>query len=256
VRNDGQLIVHPHQPEQEIKGFARIVHSDGRAQILSAAVIASADGTTDELYVLVSRNGAKSIERMAAWRDDEDPVQDAFFVDSGVRGTAAAGQLHFSGLDHLAGEAVAVLADGGVIRGLSVASDGTLQLPANTVPTDRTYTYAIGLPYTATCTTLRPELKIQGETSQGKRQRLVNIVLRMLGTLGLNVGAKGGTLDNLIDRPASANMDAPIPLFDGDSGKSVSGTYDQQGQGSFVSSDPLPAVVLCAMPTISMEPPK
>ncbi|MGN6124815.1 MAG: hypothetical protein ACTHOJ_17865, partial [Sphingomonas oligoaromativorans] len=91
---------------------------------------------------------------------------------------------------------------------------------------------------------------------QGKRQRMVRIALRLLGTLGIRVGAKGGKLDNLIDRPASADMDAPIPLFSGDSGKSVGGNFDTAGQGMIVSSDPLPATIVAAMPTIEQEPPR
>lgn len=256
VRGDGQLIVHPHQPEQDVKGFARIRHSDGRAKILSAVAIASADGLTDELYVLVERNGAKSVERMAAWRDDEDPIEEAFFVDSGVRGTAAANQLHFSGLDHLAAETIVGLVAGGVVNNLVVTESGELTLSADDIPADTAYAYAFGLPFTATCTTLRPELKIQGETSQGKRQRLIKIVLRLLGTLGITVGPKGGKLDNLIDRPANAAMDAPIPLFDGDSERTVSGGYDRTGQAQFVSRDPLPATIVAAMPTVDVEEPK
>lgn len=256
VRGDGQLIVHPHQPEQEVKGLARIVHSNGLAQILSVVSISSTDGQRDEVWALIERNGAKSVERMADWRDDDDPIEDAFFVDSGVRGTAAANQVHFSGLTHLAGMTVAVLAAGGVISGLVVTGTGELTLPAEALPLDQAYSYAIGLPYTATCVTLPPELKINGETSQGKRQRLVRLALRLLGTLGINVGSKGGRLDNLIDRPTDADMDAAIPLFSGDSGKAVSGNYDTKGQAMFISSDPLPATVTAVMPLVEVEPAK
>jgi hypothetical protein len=191
---------------------------------------------------------------MAAWRDDDDPVEQAFFVDSGSRGTAAIGQVHFSGLDHLAGMPVAVLAAGGVIPDMVVTETGELTLPANAVPANATYTYAIGLPYTATCVTLPPEIKLNGQTQQGKRQRLIRIALRLLGTLGLTVGANDGYLDELIDRPGDSYMDEPIPLFSGTTNKAVGGAWDQLGQGTFVSSDPLPATILCAMPTIDIEP--
>lgn len=260
VRGDGQMMIHPHQPEQEIKGFARRRHSDGLGKILSAVTIASADGQRDELWVLAQRTdtGFKSIERMAAWRDDGDPIEGAFFVDSGITGTAAPNQTHFTGFAHLAGMPVQVLAAGGVVPGIVVAADGSFDLPATSIPADVAFTVTAGLKYTATCVTLRPELKLQGETSQGKRQRLVKIVLRLLETVGIRVGPKDGRLDELVDRPAGSAMDAPIPLYTGDSQRAVSGGYSDggDGRGMIVSDAPLPATVICAMPQIDVEPPK
>lgn len=256
VRADGQMLAHPHQPEQEIKGFARIRHSDGQGAILSAVTIASADGERDEIWALVERDGVKTVERMADWREDDDPQDEAFFVDSGFRGTAAADQTHFTGLDHLAGKDVAVLAAGGVIPNMTVAEDGTLDLPAIALPEGAEYQYAIGLPFTATCVTLRPELKINGETSQGKRQRMVKLALRVLATFGIHVGPKGGKQDELFDRPVAALMDNPVPLVSADSEKLVGGDWGRLGQAAIVSRLPLPATIVCAMPIIDLEPPK
>ncbi|MDX3883606.1 MAG: hypothetical protein QHC65_04230 [Sphingomonas sp.] len=252
VRGDGQLAVHPHSPEQEVKGFARIVHSNGLARILSATCVVGADGKTDELWALVQRGAAKSVERMAAWRDDGDPIEDSFFVDSGVTQMVAGGQTHFTGLTHLANMDVAVLADGGVVPGVQVAADGSFDLPATAVPSEP-YRLTVGLPYTATLVTLRPELGGGGNTSQGKRQRLVRIVLRLLETVGIKIGARGGKLDNLIDRSAASDMDQPIPLFSGDSERAVSGGYDRTGQMEIVSDDPLPACIVAALPKIVVE---
>ena len=252
VRADGQMIAHPHQPEQDIKGFARIRHANGAGQILSAEVIVGADGKTDELWALVLRDGARSIERMAKWRDDGDAIADAFFVDSGLTVEATAGQTSFTGATHLAGKAVAVLAGGGVVPGITVANDGSFTLPAAAVPT-AAYRMTVGLPFTATAVTLRQEIKLNGVTSQGKRQRLVKIVLRLLDTVGIRVGSRSGVLDELIDRPADAPMDAPVPLFTGDSSKAVSGSWDRNGQCVFSSSLPLPATIIAAMPKIDIS---
>ncbi|CAN5484248.1 hypothetical protein BH09PSE4_BH09PSE4_19260 [soil metagenome] len=251
VRGDGQMIVHPHSPEQEIKGFARIRHSDGAGAILSAVSISAEDGQSDEIWALVSRGGAKSVERMAKWRDDGDPMQAAFFVDSGVTAIAGIGQTHFSNVPHLAGE-VAVLADGGVVTGVIVANDGTFDIPATVIPEDRAYIITVGRSFTATAVTLRPELGGQGNTSQGKRQRLVRIALRLIETVGIRIGAIGGKLDELIDREGSGYMDSPVPLFSSDSDRSVSGGWDRNGQAMFVSSVPQPATIVAAMPKIEV----
>ena len=250
VRGDGQLVVHPHAPEQEIKGFARIRHGGG--DILSAVCVADASGTQDALWVLVERpDGSRWVERMANWRDDDDPIEDAFFVDSGLTVMAAAGQTHFSGATHLAGQAVAVLAAGGVVPGIIVEADGSFDLPVSAVPADRAYRLTVGMPYTARVTTLRPQLP-GGQSTQGVRQRLVKMVLRLIATTGIRIGAMGGKLDNLVDRASSEYMDAPVPLFTGDTERAVSGGWDRNGQAVFESSAPLPATVVAAMPTLAV----
>lgn len=251
VRGDGQMLVHPHAPEQQIKGFSRIIHGDGT--VLSATTIANADGKRDEVWVLVQRaDGVKSVQRMAAWRDDGDPISAAFFVDSGTTATATAGQTHFTGATHLASRAVAVLADGGVVDGVTVAADGSFDIPASVVPQDRAYTITVGVRYTAAVVTLPPELKSQTGTSQGVRQRIVRLALRLIETAGLKIGVQGGKLDNLIDRPSAGYMDAPVPLFTGDTERPVSGGWDRSGRATFTSSEPLPAVIVAALPKIEV----
>ena len=250
VRGDGQLIVHPHAPEQEVKGFARIAHGGGR--VLSAVCCAAPDGDRDDLWALVEHDdGSRWVERMARWHEDEDAIADAFYVDSGSTIVAAAGQTHFTGAAQLAGRAVAVLAAGGVVTGVTVDPDGSFDLPASVVP-NAPYRLTVGLPYVARVTTLRPELGSRGDTSQGKRQRLVRMVLRLIATAGIRVGAFGGKLDNLIDRASDEHMDAPVPLWSGDTDKGVSGGWDRHGQAVFESNVPLPATVVAAMPVLNV----
>jgi hypothetical protein len=250
LRSDGQLVTHPQAPEQDIKGMARIrVGGDG--VVKSVTTIAAADGKTDELWALVDRDGALSVERMAPWRDDGDPIETSFFVDGGVTAIAGIGQVHFSNLMHLAGREVWVLADGGVITGITIANDGTFSISPDAIPSDRPYIITVGLPYTATATTLRPELRGNGQTSQGIRQRVVQLILRLIETTGLRVGVQGGKLDELINRAGNDTMDAPIPLFTGDTGQKLSGNWDRTGQSTVVSDAPLPAVIVAAMPTVN-----
>jgi hypothetical protein len=250
VRGDGQMAVHPHAPEQEIKGFARIILGGG-GKILSAVCITDQNGLDDELWALIERDGVKSIERMARWRDDGDPIEDAFFVDAGLTVMATAGQTHFTGAAHLAGKAVAVLAAGAVVDGITVDEDGAFDLPEKAVPSVD-FRVTVGLPFTARCVTLRPELKLNGQTSVGLKHRLVRIGVRVLETVGIRVGGVDDKLDNLFDRPAGAKMDEPIAPYTGDSSKSVSSSWTRNGQAEFVSSDPLPATIVAAMPRIDV----
>jgi len=252
VRADGQLAVHPHSPEQEIKGFARI-KPGGDGRILSAVCIASEDGQADELWALIERGGVKRICRMAAWREDGDDVREAFFVDEGKRYEASPGQTHFTGATHLAGEAVAVLANGCVVEDVTVDGAGAFDIPASAAPA-HAFTLMVGLSYTATCVTLRPELRPSGQSMQGVRQRVVKIALRLLETLGIRIGvASTGKLDNLLDRPLATPMGEPPELFTGDTPRAVSGGWDRDGRSIIVSDVPLPATIIAAMPRIEVE---
>ncbi|WP_145986185.1 hypothetical protein [Sphingobium sp. YG1] len=250
VRGDGQLAVHPHAPEQEIKGFARIIPAGG-GKILSCVCVTDQDGVDDELWALILRDGKKSIERMARWRDDGDPLEDAFFVDAGLTVIATAGQTHFTGAAHLAGKSVAVLAAGAVVEGVTVGEDGAFNLPPKAAP-NAPFRVTVGLPFKARCVTLRPELKLNGQTSIGLKHRLIRIGVRVLETVGLRVGGAGEKLDNLFDRPTDGRMDQSVQPYTGDMTKSVSSSFNRAGQAEFISEAPLPATIIAAMPRIDV----
>lgn len=252
VRADGQMFVHPRSPEQEVKGFGRIrLAADGK--VLSAVCIPSDDGDTDDLWALVERDGAKSIEKMGAWWDEDDQpaMADAFFVDSGVSYDGPPIDVISSGLAHLAGRTVRILADGAVVPDMVVTNDGGLPQPLGF----KARRIHIGLGYTARIVTLRPEVRSpSGQTSQGKRKRVFSIILRLLETAGIRVMADGIHADNVIDRPGSAPMDAPVPLFTGDTdSKLISGNWGREGQVELISDDPLPCTIVAAMPAIEVS---
>jgi hypothetical protein len=251
VRGDGQVALHPHVPEQETRGFSRLGHAAGA--VISACVIPGS-GEADELWALVQRtdDGYRSVEQQAgAWVEGETQLTDAFFIDSGATYSGAP-TTTVSGATHLAGRTVAVLADGAVVPDRSVDGGGNLTPPLDLAAS----TVQIGLAYSARLTWLRPEIRnpLGGGTMQGKRKRLVAIALRLLDTVGIKVDPGTGKADQLIDRPGSALMDRPVPPFTGDTtSKSLSGSWDRDGQGTIISDDPLPCMVIAGMPRLEVS---
>ena len=255
VRGDGQLLVHAHAQEQEVKGFARIIPAAG-GTVLSAVTIPSDDGNLDELWALIERpavaSGApvKSIERMARWWDEDDgmALSDATFLDSCAIFEGSLSDIA-SGLDHLEGRIVGVLADGAVVADQLVTGGG--------LPDPIGFTASrvvVGLRYQARIRTLRAEVKDRsGQSGQGKIKRMVSLILRLLDTAGIRVRADHVHADTIIDRPGNAPMDAPVPLFSGDTSKSVSGQWDRDGQYELLSDDPLPCIVLATMPRFEVS---
>lgn len=254
VRGDGQLVVHP-ATLLKIKGFARMVLG-GNARALSAVSIVGQDGKTDELWLLVERQRSdglkKEIWRQTAWRELGDDQAEQFYVDAGVRTEAAGGQTSFTGAVHLRSTQIAVLAGGGVIPNITVDADGDFTLPAAAVPADP-YVLVIGLPFTARAVTLPPERELRGGTMQGLLKRVRKVVLRLLESAGLYAGSPDGPLEELIGRPGNAPMNAPIPLFSGDTPGSIDMDQDRDGSVRFISDKPLAATIAAAVLSLEVD---
>ena len=134
VRNDGVLLGMTYAPEHEVKAWHQHT-TDGTFE----SVCVVAEGNEDAVYVVVNRNTGRFVERM----HDRNPTSlaDAFFVDCGLTYDGAAATT-ISGLGHLEGETVAILADGGV-EPQQVVSGGAITLTAAASKVH------VGLPYTS-----------------------------------------------------------------------------------------------------------
>lgn len=244
VRSDGQVALHPHVPEQEVKGFARLTHGDG--PVLSACVIPGASGQ-DELWALVNGAGGRSVQKLEPpWEEGESTLASAFYVDSGATYDGVAATT-ITGLGHLEGRAVAVLADGVVRTGLTVTG-GAITLPYAASKVQ------VGIGYAARLTWLRPEVRDSaGNTVQGKIKRLVNLMLRLLETGGVKLDAGAGHIDEMVVRPTIGPMDSAVPLYSGETTKPVGGAYGRDGQATIISDEPLPCMVVASMPHFDMS---
>jgi hypothetical protein len=127
-RGDGTLIAHPHNPEQQIKGFSRIELAQGN--VIAGVAIPSDDGSMDDLWIIAELDGNKAILKLADFWDEDAGLEmaDAFFVDWGVSYSGAPLQTFTTGLTHLEGKQVRILADGAEINDLTVAG-GAITLP-------------------------------------------------------------------------------------------------------------------------------
>jgi len=248
LRNDGQVAAHAYSPDQQVRGWSRRIHGASAygGRIVSLETIPAEDGNDDEAWALVDDGaGNLSVEQMQPFFDeDEDAQTDQYFVDSGLTATFGSPATHVSGLTWLAGKPVAVLADGAVVAGITVEADGSFDLPRPaTVVT-------VGLAYTARLVSMRVEAQMRTGTAQGKLKQLVTATARLIASgVGLVGGSAGRTLDALIYRNAGERMDAPVPLFDGDTeDRSIGGTWDRAGQIELEHDTPTNCVVAALMP--------
>lgn len=245
VRGDGQIIVHA-KTRGEIRGWTRF-RLGGGASCLSAVSIVNSSGASDDMWLLIERDDAdgnpvREIWKQAAWRELGEPLAEANYLDASVRFDLSGGTDSVS-VPHLAGQEVVALINAVVVRGLTVASDGTLDLPADVVPA-ADFTAIVGLPYTATATTMRPELRDGRGSLAGLRQRATKIIARVLETLGLRVAAPGqATPEDLILRRGGQLMDQQIAAVSDDVEGLIDADMDRDGRTTWTSSDPLPATI-------------
>ena len=174
--------------------------------------------------------------------DFGDDVSDAFYVDSGLTYSGGA-TTSISGLDHLEGETVAILADGGTHPNKTVSS-GSITL-------DRTTTAAkIGLGYTSTLQTMRLDVGSQDGTSQGKTKRIFDVTLRFYETVGAKVGPDTSNLEEIPFRSSAASMDVAVPLFTGDKKIEFRGNFETDGYLFVIQDQALPMTILSLYPRL------
>jgi len=217
-------------------------------KVESVATI-SGDLNEDELWIISQRwvNGAvrRYVECFSNFDFDETAPEDFKFVDSHLSYSGVAVS-SLSGLDHLEGETVSILADGATHANKTVSS-GSISL-------DRaSRKVTVGLSYNSVLQTMRIEGgagQLEG-TAQGKIKRISKIVLRLFETVGAKVGPSLDNLETVPFRTTSGAMDLPVSTFiAGDKEVEFSDDYNTDGFIFVKQDQALPLTVLALYPTI------
>lgn len=250
VRADGVLACMTFRREEQVVAWHRHiiggVFGSGNAVVESVATIPG-DIDEDQVWFIVKRtiNGAtkRYVEYLRGFDFGTD-VGDAFFVDSGLTYSGSAATT-ISGLNHLEGQSVAILADGAAHANKTVSS-GAITL-------DRSVTKAqIGLPFTSKLETLRIDAGSAMGSSQGKNKRIGEVTVRLFRTVGLKIGTSATELDTIPFRSSSDSMDKPLTLFTGDKTAEFNGGYDDDATITIIQDLPLPMTILAIFPTLSV----
>lgn len=170
------------------------------------------------------------------------PVNELAQIDGGLwRVTRSA----LSGLSHLEGCEVAILADGGP-RPLQLVTGGDIVLdpPAAVVK--------VGLPFRHRYVSMPPETGAVAGTAQGRMKRAHRIDLRVFASLGSMVGTTEEELNEVRDllpyREAETLMGRPSPLFFGDARLDAPGGFDTDGLIVVTGDEPLPFTLVAVIP--------
>lgn len=159
-----------------------------------------------------------------------------------------------SGLNHLEGEIVSILADGSVVTSQTV-TNGEVNLPA------AASAISIGLPYTCQLQTTYLDPPGQPMTVQGRRKNIYNAVIRVETSRGIEVGTNqidSSTTPNgaappwtdmiqVKERTALIDAGSAIPLYTGDEYINVPSSWDTRGQVAIQQRFPLCANILACI---------
>jgi hypothetical protein len=249
VRTDGQLIALTYQREQQVVAWHRHIFggsfSTGDAVCESVAALPT-DDNEYQIWVIIKRtiDGAtkRYVEYLHTFDFDETDNTDFNFLDSQLSYSGSP-VTSISGLSHLEGQTVAILADGATHPRKTVAS-GSISL-------DRSASKVkVGLPYTSLLQTMRLDAGSQDGTSQGKTKRIFDITLRIYESIGIEVGPDLNNMERIPFRSSATLMDQAIPVFTGDKEIEFRGNYETDGYVYVRQDQPLPLTILSLYPRL------
>ncbi|MBK1699246.1 hypothetical protein [Rhodovibrio salinarum] len=190
VQGDGSLAVLTQYRSEQVTAWSRLT-TEGRVGAI--AVI------DPYVYLVVERDGGTFLEVLEA----------AVTLDAALVGTADPPTAIWSGLDHLEGQTVAVVADG-VVQAPRTVSGGAVVLDA---PASQ---LAAGLPYSHVVEPLPPLVSNAIGTGHGIKVRLIEATFRLLDTQSLSVDTGDGSQPAPFQLLGSDLLDAPVAPFSGD----------------------------------------
>ena len=241
IMDSGELLGFTYIPEENIGGW-HVHETDGKFK--SCCVVT--ENNDDRLYVIVEREigGEKKqyIECMSDMLFDD--LAEAFFVDSGLTGRFDEPVTTVSGLDHLEGKTVSILADGAV-HPQQVVTDGKIGLdaPASVVH--------VGLPIRSVLQTLPLLAPIDSGYGSARPKNINKCSLRVYCSSGIFAGFDENHLreykQRRDERPGSPpeTRSEEVPVV-------IDGRWTDGGQLTVVQDDPLPLTIVSVTTEVSM----
>lgn len=161
-----------------------------------------------------------------------------------------------TGLSHLEGKEVSVLADGFVVASPNNADYDVLTVAAGQIVLDRPYgVIHVGLPFLSDIETL--DIDIGGRSTLMNRQKLVNSAdLLVDASRGVWVGGEAPTDDNVdpledleeVQMRENEDPDLPVELESGTMNVNFKGEWNSNGRVFVRQVDPLPLSILAVVP--------
>lgn len=239
--NDGKLYGMTFERDENVVGWHQHVFGGTDVACESVATLPTED--QDEVWCIVKRTINGTTRRYVEFFTDDYPIDDTAKVEDGVFSDCclvfdSPGSTTLSGLDHLEGEDVSVLADGGVIKGKSV-NGGEITL-------SNLYSkVVVGLDYESILKTFPIDLETSLGPTQTKQKSITDVEVYLHNTTGLIYSVSDSTKEYRIPfRETSDPMNAPVPLYSGLIEAQSDGGWRREQYITFKQNQPLPSTIL------------
>jgi hypothetical protein len=235
------LVKIPYLTQPQTVESTLTISSEGLG-VNSVAVIPGED--EDEVWLVVTRiineQKVRYLEQMQP-RDWGSDAEDQWFVDSGLDYDSDAATT-FSGLDHLEGEEVAILADGAVAASQTV-TNGSVTL------SDSASRVIIGLPFRYKLKPMRIDFTGAANTSQTAIKKIGEVVVSFYKSGNVEYGVD---VDNLfkVEWRTTEDYDSPPDLLTGDVLLNPEGGFDAQDSLILTGNTPLNCCIRSIVPRV------
>jgi hypothetical protein len=212
VRNDGVLAGMSYEREQNVVAWHRHT-TDG--QFESVATIYGLDNGDDEVWLLVKRQiNGQSVRYVERFRPDFreaftfENKEDYWYLDCAARYEGTPANI-ITGLYHLEGKTVSVLADGSaqpdaVVTGGQIA----LSKPASKV--------LVGLPFESKVQPMKVEFQLQDGPTNSRRKKVYRACVSIYKSIAGEVSTNGTRWEWMYPRNFTTRMDDSPEPFSGD----------------------------------------
>ena len=238
IKDDGTACILTYDRMQKLMGWANIITT---GTIVSGATIPASG--EDLVYLCVNRGTTDSpifcIEKFAT-RSNLD-----FYVDSGVKATGT-NITSVSGLTHLEGKTVQVVADGN-FHSTQTVSSGAISID------QQSSTIIAGLSFTSTLRPMPIEPALVGRNSQSRVKAASKIIVRFLNTKGGEVGEQGRQLTSFPTLKTTDPAGQAITVKTGQQRFFVGSDYEREKLIEVKQDLPYPMTVLSIATNIDVE---
>lgn len=189
VREDGKFATMTFYRAEQVRAWT--LH-DTLGDVKSVSVVG------ENVYLLIQRDGNYLIEKF----------EEALNLDSALTGEVSIATDTWSGLNHLEGQTVSVVADGIALDTPIIVTSGSITLdePATEIQ--------VGLPYTHIIEPLPPAMN---DVTAGRKMRLIEAIYRLQETQALRLDTGQGLKDiPLKQLGEDIILDAPPSVINGD----------------------------------------
>ena len=204
VTNNGELISTTYESTQNVIAWSRHP-TDGTVE--SVAVIYGSTNSSDEVWIVTNRENGRCIERLNPTANTllENGTQTGMiYLDAAVVQASETPFTVVTGLDHLDGETVHVVADEIQVAN-AVPSSGSITLASSAS------SVVVGLPYTSILQPSKLEIALDDGTAQGRKFICKRITLNMYNTKGVEYAdsydaAEAGWFDAAEATPSDGSL--------------------------------------------------